>query len=323
MKQRIFALLLAAFLLCETAAAAPSYLIPGGGTVGIELFTQGLLVTQVADSSPAAAAGIQIGDRLLRANGQTLTKAEQLAALAAEGRAIVLSTERNGKPAEYLLTPEQTPDGLRLGLFLRDHIAGIGTVTYYDPLTGDFGALGHGVGDTQSETLLPISAGALIASEVTETVRGRRGSPGALKGSFDPENILGTVSANTEHGIFGTVSEIPLRPAVPLASPDEIRLGEAEIYANIEGTAVERYSVRIDRLFPDAKNGRNLLLTVTDKRLLEKTGGIVQGMSGSPIIQNGRLVGAVTHVFVADPSRGYAVSIQDMLSSAGIPDLAA
>ena len=316
MKRKLFALLLAAFLICQTAAAMPSSLIPGGSTVGIELFTEGLLVTKVVESSPAAAAGIRVGDRLLRANGQTLTEAKQLAGLAEEGRAIVLSTERNGRAAEYLLTPEQTPEGLRLGLFLRDHIAGIGTVTYYDPLTGDFGALGHGVGDTQSETLLPISAGALIASEVTETVRGRRGSPGALKGSFDPEKIIGTVSANTEHGIFGTVSEIPLRAAVPLASQEEIRLGAAEIYANIEGMTVESYSVRIDRLFPDAKNGRNLLLTVTDERLLEKTGGIVQGMSGSPIMQNGKLIGAVTHVLVNDPTMGYGILIQTMLDAA-------
>ena len=313
MKRKLFTLLLTALILCRTVFAAPSFLIPGGKAVGIELFTDGLLVTRLEDDSPASRAGIRIGDRIMEADGTPLSGVGQLADRVAEGSAVVLSINRNGRAAEFLLTPEQSPEGYRLGLFLRDRIAGIGTVTYYDPLTGGFGALGHGVSDTHGDTLLAVSSGVLIASEVSSVTKGARGRPGALQGSFFPEEAVGVVESNTVHGIFGSATAVPLSPAIPLAEPGEVRLGNAEIYANVEGTRIERFSVRIEKLHATAENGRNLLLRVTDERLLGITGGIVQGMSGSPILQNGKLVGAVTHVLVSDPTMGYGIFIQNML----------
>lgn len=164
---------------------------------------------------------------------------------------------------------------------------------------------------------MPISAGILVSSAVIDVVKGKPGNPGILRGSFDPTAIVGTVRKNSEHGIFGTMIEKPDLSPVPVADPGEIRTGAAQILSNISGTAVELYSVRIDKLYPDADNGRNILLTVTDDRLLTQTGGIIQGMSGSPILQNGKIIGAVTHVLVNRPEVGYGIFIENMLEEAG------
>ena len=316
MKRKICAVLLIVLLLIQSAAALPAALIPGGNTVGIELLTDGLIVTGVEPDSPAANAGLREGDRIAEANGSPVETISALQALVQDGNAVVLNVLREGRQAAFLLTPAPTEDGHRLGLYLKDHIAGIGTVTYYDPLTGDFGALGHGVSDPVSGKLLDISGGVLVASAITEIERGRPGRPGLLRGSFTQETILGTVEKNREHGLFGTVTSLPNQKALPVAQPSEIRLGDAFILSNVEDDQVEAFKIRIDRVFPDAENGRNLLLTVTDEKLLDKTGGIVQGMSGSPIIQNGKLIGAVTHVLVNAPEMGYGTFLTTMLDAA-------
>jgi len=182
---------------------------------------------------------------------------------------------------------------------LRDGIAGIGTVTYYDPESGAFGALGHGVEDPETSSLLPINKGRIVPSEVVEVVKGKRGQPGALRGRFDVHTTLGTITDNTDDGLFGSATGFAdLQKAFPLAESEEVKTGAATILSNVEGTLVEEYAVEIVRVFDEEASGRNLLLTITDPKLLEVTGGIVQGMSGSPIIQNGRIVGAVTHVCV-------------------------
>ena len=213
-----------------------------------------------------------------------------------EGQDVVLTVLRDGKQAEFLVAPVQTENGYKLGVYIRDSIAGIGTVTYYDPLTGAFGALGHGVNDLSGTRLLSMQKGFVVPSSVDEVRKGSRGAAGQLHGEFDVTRALGTVEKNTARGLFGTMASIPNRTALPVADSTQIKTGEASILSNVDGTTVEEYAVHIDKLYPNAENGRNLLLTVTDERLLEKTGGIVQGMSGSPIIQDGKLVGAVTHV---------------------------
>ena len=178
-------------------------------------------------------------------------------------------------------------------------MAGIGTLTFADPQTGVFGSLGHGICDAETGVLLPLSEGDLIYSTVETVTRGKSGAPGALQGDFSDARPIGTVTKNTVHGIFGTLSDLSLlsgQGALPVAARDEIQTGDAEIIANIDGDKVQRYSVQIVRLYPENDEyGRGMMLHVTDKTLLAQTGGILQGMSGSPVVQNGRLIGAVTH----------------------------
>ena len=305
------------FLLLSLAGAAnAASLVPCGQTAGIRLWTEGLVVTGVEENSPAAKCGIERGDIIISVNGKAVTDAQQVKQLVQSGENLVLCAEREGKTAEYYLTPQRSEAECRLGLFLRDSIAGIGTITYYDPETGSYGALGHGVYDPDSTRLVRIRGGNLYPSSVAEIRKGERGAPGQLTGEFDLTKTTGTVNINSAGGIFGTLSRLPDEPAALAVDSGEAELGEAVILANVSGTEVEAYAVRIDRLYPGAGNGRDILLTVTDPKLLELTGGIVQGMSGSPILQNGKLVGAVTHVLVNSPERGYGIGIDTMLGFA-------
>ena len=190
-------------------------------------------------------------------------------------------------------------DGVwRLGAWIRDSMAGIGTMTYYDPVSGTYGALGHGITDVDTALLMPLYAGSITEATVKAVKRGERGSPGELKGDFSGSRDLGTVASNTEGGIFGSMEPCALTAGepVPVAQADEVKTGPATILSNISGDETQEYAVEIVKIYPQSQATRNLLIRVTDSALLEKTGGIVQGMSGSPILQNGRLVGAVTHV---------------------------
>lgn len=305
-----------ALTLSMQALAAPAYLIPGGNTIGIKLYTQGLVITEIEDDSAAQRAGLKKGDTILKVDGADADSAQMLTQAVQSGADVVLTIVRDGRQAQYLIAPSHTDGGYRLGAVVRDSIAGIGTVTYYDPQSGSFGALGHGVNDGTLTRLLPLETGFVVPSSVASVEKGSRGAAGQLHGVFDVTRALGTVEKNTERGLFGSMVQLPDRAALPVAGSDEVKTGQASILSNVEGTQVEEYTVRIDKLYPDADNGRNMLLTVTDERLLERTGGIVQGMSGSPVIQDGRIVGAVTHVLVNDPSRGYGILIENMLDAA-------
>ena len=307
------ALCLLLALCCQTLAAGRT-LVPGGYTVGIKLYAEGLMVTEVEPDAPAQRAGLRRGDVILTAGGKKTTSAQALLDSIQSAEPIVVRVERGGHEAEFLVMPEKTASGYRLGILVRDHIAGIGTVTYYDPVSLQYGALGHGVSGLDGTQLLMLQSGYLVRASVAEVRTGTRGTPGELHGSFDVSTALGSVSQNETHGIFGTLNASPAHEAVPVADSTQVRTGAATILANVDGAEVTEYSVRIERLYPQAENGRNLLITVTDERLLEKTGGIVQGMSGSPILQDGRLVGAVTHVLVNRPEQGYGIFMQTMLS---------
>lgn len=312
---RLWAALVLALALSIQAAALPRTLIPGGSAVGLKLYTRGLLVTGFDQSSPARSAGLRKGDVLLRADGQPLRSVEDLRQRLT-GEPLVLTVRREGKEVTVSVTPSKQDGRLRLGTYLRDSMAGIGTVTYYDPDTGAFGALGHGVGDGEGGPLLPLEAGVVVGASVADVEKGKAGTPGELKGKFDVESILGDVTANTSHGVFGHLTvPIPGKP-LPLADPEEVEPGPAAILANVSGREVRSYSVEILKVYPNAKeSGRNLLLKITDKALFQATGGIVQGMSGSPIVQNGKLVGAVTHVLVNEPTKGYGIFIEEMLEA--------
>lgn len=311
------ALFLALCLMGQAAAQTPDFLIAGGNTIGIKLYTKGLLITQVAGSSAAQTAGLREGDTITQVDGAPATTAQGLREKLQDGKAVVLTLQRDGQQAQFLVQPEQTPEGYRLGIGIRDHIAGIGTVTYYDPESGAFGALGHGVGGMGAAELLPMSAGVAVAANVDSVRRGSAGSPGALKGSFDLRAPVGSITQNLPQGVFGVMYAVPQREAMAVGKSGEVRTGGANILSNVSGSTVESFEIEIEKIEPNAKNGRNLLLRVTDERLLETTGGIVQGMSGSPIIQDGKLVGAVTHVLVNDPTRGYGIFIENMLEAAG------
>ena len=332
------ALWLSLLLAAPALAAEPESLIPVGRTVGLELETDGIYVVGFDEdgASPAEAAGLRIGDRIRAVDGQPLEQAEALRALTAAGGggALRLDVERDGKPLRFTVRPEARDGQLRLGLRVRDRIAGLGTVTFYDPESGLFGALGHGVsGDGDCPMVL--RGGQAAETQVTEVRRGEAGSPGSLLGPSSGGPLLGRIEQNTERGLFGHALEaggsdspaagavLEAEPALPLAERGEVRTGPAEILCCVAGSEPRRYRVEIEAVRLDPERCRDLRLAVTDPRLLEQTGGIVRGMSGSPILQNGKLVGAVTHVLVRDPTRGYGILIGHMLEAAEIGDRAA
>jgi stage IV sporulation protein B len=324
MKQRRrigwLALLLALVLSVQAQAATPTALVPVGTAVGIQLQTDGIVVTGLEEDAPARSAGLKTGDVIRSVNGSAVTTAAELAKTVREsgGEALTISALRKGKPMQVSVKPAAVDGGYRLGLLIRDAIAGIGTVTFYDPKTGTYGALGHGVSDSSSAQLLPLADGKLVQADVVGVNRGQRGSPGQLQGAFDPQQLLGTVTQNASSGIFGQIElDCTMQDAIPVADRSEITTGAASILCMVSGGEVREYSVEITRLYPlHDSEGRNLMLTVTDPELIEQTGGIVQGMSGSPILQNGKLIGAVTHVLVGEPTQGYGIFIDAMLRTA-------
>lgn len=314
LRRTITALFLAAALCVQTLAAMPDRLVPCGHTAGIKLYTGGLLITALDEQAPAQKAGLRAGDTILKIDGARVSSVQDASLRLSSGKSVCLSVRRGEKQAEFYLTPEKTETGYRLGISVRDNISGIGTITFFDPETGVYGALGHGVAGLTSAQPLAISGGVLVPSSVTDVKKGVRGTPGELHGSFDVADPLGSVSQNEPHGIFGKLTALPQSESVPVADASQIHTGAAVILANVDGKETREYCVRIDKLYPQAENGRNLLLTVTDERLLAITGGIVQGMSGSPILQDGRLIGAVTHVLVNRPEQGYGIFLQNMLT---------
>ncbi len=309
------------------AAYKAETLIPMGNAVGINLMSDGIMVIGVPEiladgvtESPAYGAGLTAGDIITRIGKQAVTSKEEMktAIDGLDGSAVDLTVKRGNNVMEFSLTPHKSEDGhCELGLWMRDGVAGIGTMTFYDPDTGIFGALGHSVNDVESGALIPLRTGTVTRSVVTDVVQGKAGLPGQLHGTFNMDNILGTLTANSSCGIFGKMSENDMlkgKKTMPAANDGEIKTGPAVILSNVSGTDVKEYDVEITRLYTGAEAiGRSMMLRVTDEDLIAQTGGIVQGMSGSPIIQDGKIIGAVTHVLVNDPTRGYGISIGKML----------
>ncbi len=289
----------------QAAALTAERLIPVGHTIGIKLFAEGVVVIGLAEvdtggavRTPGADCGLQVGDVIEEANGREVESSEQFAELLQCGGVVELAVTRGEEELTLAAEPVLGADGTwRLGAWIRDSMAGIGTVTFYDPDTGTFGALGHGITDMDTGLLMPLGDGAVMNSSVKAVKRGAAGEPGELKGSFDLRHDLGELYANTDRGVFGTMERCDLvsGEALPVAKAEEIHTGEAAILSNVSGDGVEEYAIEIVRKL-DGGGVQDLLIQVTDARLVEQTGGIVQGMSGSPILQDGKLVGAVTHV---------------------------
>ena len=300
----------------------------GGTLFGIKLFTEGVMVvgtgaveTASGTVSPAENAGIRKGDIILTVNGATVTSNEDLAQkLRACSGSATVRFRRGDKLCSTVLIPVRAADGsYKGGLWVRDSTAGLGTVTYYDPESGAFGGLGHGIRDSDTNLLMPLSDGQICKVRLNGIVKGRVGSPGELSGSFASDTVFGTLSQNRETGVYGTLSAgfIDTPEILPVAHKQNVKCGDAVIRCTLDNDEAEEYAIRIDRIDLSAHTQtQNMVITVTDERLLEKTGGIVQGMSGSPIIQDGKLVGAVTHVLVNDPTRGYGIFIENMLETA-------
>ena len=300
-------------------------LVPVGHTVGIKLFARGVLVVGLTSGKcPARSGGLEKGDVIVQCNGTAVTSTEQFQSMlqSAGGTAVELQVNREDSRKTMTVQPQKNDSGdWAIGAWIRDSMAGIGTMTYYDPATNTFGALGHGITDTDTAQLMPFSSGSILPSTVKAVKKGQAGAAGELRGDFDLETCLGQLTANTDQGVFGKLESGDAAEAVgetmPVAMASEVENGPAVIRSNVEGDTVRDYTVELTKLTPTAGDSRQLLITVTDPDLLSATGGIVQGMSGSPVIQNGKFVGAVTHVLLNDPTRGYGILIENMLEAAG------
>ena len=316
-----------------TARAADSetsarMLVPVGHTVGIKLFARGVLVVKLTDGgTPAKDCGLQTGDVIVKCGGVSVTSTEQFQSLLQENGddATDLQIRRDGESMTLSVSPQQNDQGqYAIGAWIRDSMAGIGTMTYYDPESGAFGALGHGITDVDTAQLMPFSSGSILPSTVKAVKKGTSGQAGELRGDFDLTTDLGVLSANTSSGIFGTVEEETftqnLGQALPVAESSQVHTGPAVILSNVEGDNVEEYDVEILQIVANSADGRDLVLSVTDPDLIAATGGIVQGMSGSPILQDGKFVGAVTHVLLSDPTKGYGILMETMLKAGEIAE---
>ena len=294
-------------------------LIPVGKVVGLELKDRQVVVVGFDGDSgtECLTAGIRSGDIIQKIDDTAITCPEDIrSALAKSDGTVSIQISRNGEISQLRVSPRITKEGPKLGLYLRHGVTGIGTVTWYDPETGTFGTLGHGVNDS-SGNLLPLEAGSVYKARVSSVKKGKIGQPGQLMGTIESPEPVGSLTKNTPQGVFGSCANICDAAAIPVASANEIKTGAATILSTVSGDTVREYSVKILKLYPKSRGGgRNMLLKVTDPDLLAATGGIVQGMSGSPIIQNGKLIGAVTHVLVNDPTTGYGIFIENMLDAA-------
>ena len=320
MQRRIFSLVTAMFILyyiIPATAHAVQTLIPVGKVVGLELVGDCVTVAAFDENSNAQGAGIKVGDRLLSIDGQPIHAPEDVQnALRQSKGSVTLLLQRGDNISTVRMSPTITRDGPKLGIYLRQGVTGIGTVTYYDPATQTFAALGHGVNDPSGQ-LLQLSTGSVYPARVVSVRKGKSGEPGQLVGALCSKDPLGILERNTAQGVFGKVSLPWKNQALPVAEAEDVVCGSATIVSTVQGDTPREYSVEILKIYPASRqNGRNMLIRVTDPTLLEITGGIVQGMSGSPIIQNGHLVGAVTHVLVNDPTTGYGIFIENMLDAA-------
>ncbi len=311
-------LLISVYLLVFAVCAAEA-LVPVGQVVGLELVDNTVTVAafdrQLGQS--AQKAGLKIGDRIISVNGHAIHTADDIRyALDRTDGSVEMNVMRNKKASTIRFAPNITQDGPKLGIYLKQGVTGVGTVTWYDPDTGYFGTLGHGVNNARGELLKMVSGNAYSAS-VVSVRKGICGEPGQLMGALKDSQPLGVLYKNTAQGVFGKTQVGWAGEPLPVGTANDVKTGNAIIRSTIAGDTVQEYSVEILKVYPNAgATGRNILLHVTDQRLLDTTGGIVQGMSGSPIIQDGKLVGAVTHVLVNDPTTGYGIFIENMLDAA-------
>ena len=313
---RIIIFLMLLCLLPQTALAAQT-LIPVGRVIGLELKNDTVTVAGFEADSCAKAAGLQEGDCLIQIDQTPIRCAADVRkALNHSQGTATLTVRRNKETARIRVCPTITTDGPKLGAYLKEGVTGIGTVTWYDPESQSFAALGHGV-NTPNGQLLTLTQGNTYEARIVSVKKGKAGAPGQLMGALTSNVPMGSLQKNTPQGVFGSTQTIYNGAALPVAAASEVEAGPAKILSNISGQSVQEYSVEILKIYAsNSTSDRNMLIRVTDPQLLSATGGIVQGMSGSPIIQDGKLIGAVTHVLINDPTTGYGIFIENMLDAA-------
>ena len=305
---------------------APGQVVPLGSAFGIKLFTDGVVVASLSDlytangvCCPAAEAGLQPGDYLLEADGMQIQSNAALASFIgqSQGQPITFSVRRGDSVFEAAVRPAYSEGSFKTGMWVRDSAAGIGTLTFYDPDTGRFAGLGHGICDMDTNGVMALKSGEPAPITLSGIVKGQADSPGQLRGYFSSEESLGTLLANRETGVYGTLHQAPAGEMVETLTREEVATGPVQLLVSLDETGPQLYEAEIQEIINRDKTTKNLVVQVTDPRLLERTGGIVQGMSGAPILQNGKLAGAITHVFTEDPTLGYGIFISNMLE--GMP----
>ena len=303
------------------------YVIPSGEAIGVKIHTDGILVVGMSDvlsengklCEPAKKAGISIGVRIIAVNGDKITNTGGFCKKVNDcGGNAELSIGRNDNVMNVRVNAVYSPQSksYKVGLWVRDSTAGIGTLTFYDPENSTFAALGHGICDSDTKEIMTVKRGSVNMCNIRRVEKGEDGTPGELVGDFSGKE-LGDVITNCQVGIYGHANHIPEKEPIKVASRFQVKEGKAEILCDVDGTGPKTYEIEITKVSKSPKiTNKSFVLKVTDPNLIEKTGGIVQGMSGSPILQNDKLVGAVTHVFVNDPTKGYGIFIENMLAEA-------
>ena len=297
--------------------------IPIGTAIGMKLYTKGVLVvgmSQIKDENdekkrPYENSGIEQGDTIIAINNNEVSNTNELIEEVnnSNGNAITVKYEKNNETLETSITPVKSGNEYKLGLWVRDAAAGVGTLTFYEPNTNSFMALGHGISDIDTEKIVDIASGELITASILTIKKGVKGTPGEIRGTIENGNNIGKIGKNTNLGVYGTVTNknylnISGREEMEVATRSEIQEGKAQIICQLDNNGRKTHEIEIEKIYlANNTDNKSMLIKVTDKELLEKTGGIIQGMSGAPVIQNGKFVGAVTNVLVNDPTQGYAI----------------
>lgn len=314
----------------EASVIPKTTVIPLGNTIGLKLHTNGVLVVGMSEVKntknekikPYENTEIKEGDMIIEVNGIPITNTNDLIKTvnSSDGNNINIKYRREESIYSEEIVPVQTSSNeYKLGLWVRDTAAGIGTISFYEPETKSFAALGHGILDIDTEQLLTIANGEITTANIMSISKGEKGLPGELRGSLIGQSSIGTISKNTRLGIYGTINnlgalDIGSQEAIDVALREEIKEGKAILICSLENGPKKEYEIEIQRInINNNIDNKSMVVKVTDKELLDKTGGIIQGMSGSPIVQNGKLVGALTHVLVSDPTKGYAVFADMMI----------
>ena len=299
-------------------------LYPGGMPFGVKILSKGLMVVGFSETkgdgaSPAYKAGVRIGDNIINLNDKEVVSIEDFAKniMASGGKEVKLTVERDSNEMNFTFCPVLCDGEYKSGIWVKDSTSGIGTVTFINPDTNAFGGLGHAICEGTSGKIIPLARGIVMGVNITGVVKGQVGTAGELKGNFTADKI-GTLCTNCANGVFGVISPNKLTPIenkMKVCPKEELKEGEAYIWSTLDEEGPKKYKVIISDIDVSNSSVKNFKIKVADNSLLEKSGGIVQGMSGSPIIQNGRIVGAVTHVLINDPSCGYGIFIENMLNS--------
>ncbi len=308
----------------EVSVLPRTTVIPVGNIAGVKLYTSGVLVVGMSEIEgednktykPYQDTGIEEGDTIVKINNNVISSTDDLIENVnmSNGEKLELEYIHDEKTKECSITPIKTAtDEYKLGLWVRDSAAGVGTVTFYEPSTQKFGALGHGITDIDTGELLNIASGEFVTAKVLNIKKGEDGNPGKIQGTVEEQETIGEIAKNTEFGIYGKIKDmsslnIDMSKEMEVALRDEIELGKATILCSLDNQTIGEYEIEITKIYKDNNyNNKSMEIKVTDERLIEKTGGIIQGMSGSPIIQNGKFIGAVTHVLVNSSTEGYAI----------------